>query len=220
MRFGLGPLLLTVILTTEGWPASFDCAKAKSKVEKAICADPDLSKMDEQLGTVYKTALATHPLPSYVKARQIEWLKDLPKGDSPGFVARLQEKYRDRIAHLKNASLVAVYSDAQEKFSYDNGDAVAELWSGVDGKIHLSVWGGFQVDFALSRANDREIHTGCEFEGSVAALKSQGKNTASSAEGDQLSFTLKPASLSFDAGNPGCFGNARLQSDEFRRILK
>lgn len=36
--------------------ASFDCTKASSKMEKTICGDPELSKLDEQLGGAYKTA--------------------------------------------------------------------------------------------------------------------------------------------------------------------
>ena len=34
--------------------ASFDCAKAGTAVEKMICADAELSKLDEEMATVYK----------------------------------------------------------------------------------------------------------------------------------------------------------------------
>ena len=37
--------------------ASFDCAKASSKTEKAICTDPELSKLDEDLASSYKEML-------------------------------------------------------------------------------------------------------------------------------------------------------------------
>lgn len=36
--------------------ASFDCSKARSYSEKLICSDPELSKLDEDLGTVYRAA--------------------------------------------------------------------------------------------------------------------------------------------------------------------
>jgi uncharacterized protein len=39
--------------------ASFDCAKASSFVEKAICSDKQLSSMDDQLARLYKAARAT-----------------------------------------------------------------------------------------------------------------------------------------------------------------
>src|ERR1035441_10939093 len=71
-------LLCLVLVSACGpWAASFDCTKARSKVEKAICADPELSKLDDQLAVVYKSALAAHPLPSYIRARQRAWLNDL-----------------------------------------------------------------------------------------------------------------------------------------------
>ncbi|MCW2238951.1 lysozyme inhibitor LprI family protein [Azospirillum canadense] len=37
--------------------ASFPCAKASTPTEKAICADPGLSKLDEQLSAAYRAAL-------------------------------------------------------------------------------------------------------------------------------------------------------------------
>ncbi len=37
--------------------ASFDCGKAKTRVEKLICANAELSKLDEQLSREYKAAL-------------------------------------------------------------------------------------------------------------------------------------------------------------------
>ena len=37
---------------------TFDCAAAKRAVEKAICSDPDLSRLDRQIDDAYKAALA------------------------------------------------------------------------------------------------------------------------------------------------------------------
>jgi uncharacterized protein len=36
---------------------TFDCASAKLAVEKAICADPQLAKLDRQVDEAYKAAL-------------------------------------------------------------------------------------------------------------------------------------------------------------------
>ena len=43
--------------------ASFDCSKAQSVPERIICADPELSALDEQLGEIYRAA----------KTRADEW---------------------------------------------------------------------------------------------------------------------------------------------------
>lgn len=36
--------------------ASFDCSKAGTPIEKAICSYPELSALDEQLASVYRVA--------------------------------------------------------------------------------------------------------------------------------------------------------------------
>jgi uncharacterized protein len=41
--------------------ASFDCAKAGTPTEKAICKDPAVSKLDEQVAAAFKTAQGLWP---------------------------------------------------------------------------------------------------------------------------------------------------------------
>jgi uncharacterized protein len=45
-------LFLSVLATTAN-AASFDCKLAQAKIEKMICADSGLSKLDEQLSAAY-----------------------------------------------------------------------------------------------------------------------------------------------------------------------
>lgn len=56
-------LLLTFLLSvgvgTAGQTASFDCSKARSETEKAICADKNLSLIDEELFEAYKNYIPT-----------------------------------------------------------------------------------------------------------------------------------------------------------------
>ena len=56
--------------------ASFDCAKASTSFEKAICASPELSKLDETLAQAYATALGglSAGAAASVKADQHDWL--------------------------------------------------------------------------------------------------------------------------------------------------
>jgi uncharacterized protein YecT (DUF1311 family) len=56
--------------------ASFDCAKASTAFENAICNSPDLSKQDEVLAQAYATALGglSTAAASAVKADQHGWL--------------------------------------------------------------------------------------------------------------------------------------------------
>lgn len=46
------------LLALSAQAASFDCNKASTKVEKMICSDPELSKLDDDLGKYYHGALA------------------------------------------------------------------------------------------------------------------------------------------------------------------
>ncbi len=57
--------------------ASFDCAKATTLVEKAICADPQLSDRDDALMAAYQHALVEASDANRIKAEQRSWLKSV-----------------------------------------------------------------------------------------------------------------------------------------------
>ena len=46
-------LLLSVGIGSVGKAASFDCNKATTETEIAICADPELSALDDRLSRLY-----------------------------------------------------------------------------------------------------------------------------------------------------------------------
>lgn len=71
--------------------AGFDCAKATTIVEKAICASPEISALDGQLGDAFRTALKNHPEKAdALKLDQRHWLAERDGtiaeflADSPG----------------------------------------------------------------------------------------------------------------------------------------
>ena len=51
--FSLSFTLFTICFQAHS--ASFDCANAKSQIEKAICADSVLGGLDEKLGKIYSS---------------------------------------------------------------------------------------------------------------------------------------------------------------------
>jgi uncharacterized protein len=78
MRMALH-LLLAVLATSfhaEVKAASFDCEKAKSAMEKMICADAELSKLDEEMADVYKAALLDEERSQSIQQNQKQWLKE------------------------------------------------------------------------------------------------------------------------------------------------
>jgi uncharacterized protein len=75
---GYGLALLGLVLCVPpAMAASFDCSKARTPYAKAICADPDLSKADDELAQAYRAALAglSEPAQSSVKADHEAWAK-------------------------------------------------------------------------------------------------------------------------------------------------
>ena len=55
--------------------ASFDCAKANTKVEGLICGDVELSKLDDKLNMAYKAALQDKQRADSIKQAQKQWMK-------------------------------------------------------------------------------------------------------------------------------------------------
>ena len=68
--------LLLILLAAPATAASFDCAKARTKVEKLICKDPQLSRQDEDLAKAYGEALKVWDgrIAAYVKMNQRGWM--------------------------------------------------------------------------------------------------------------------------------------------------
>ena len=76
---------------------SFDCMKARGRIEKAICEEPSLSMLDRRLQEVYSLALTQTSNPSDVKRAQRRWLdtRDDCKDSSC-----LLERYATRLDEL------------------------------------------------------------------------------------------------------------------------
>jgi len=71
--------------------ASFDCKKAATGLEKAICSDEDLSAFDDQLAKAYSNALKSLSPEGQkeTKEYQKQWLKNL----SPYCEARVKKEF-------------------------------------------------------------------------------------------------------------------------------
>lgn len=78
--------------------ASFNCAKAATVIERAICSSPELSSLDDQLSESYKAALGKAADPEQLKAAQRSWLRDVRGKCETG--PCLTEVYKRRVAAL------------------------------------------------------------------------------------------------------------------------
>lgn len=74
-------LILLLISPTSAFAVSFDCSKASTFVEKAICSDPLLGKFDDALSENYKGMLGADfgGSKNSLKAAQRKWLANRNK---------------------------------------------------------------------------------------------------------------------------------------------
>ena len=87
--------------------AGFDCAKASSQVEKLICADPELSRLDDELAKDFEAIRRETSgidgetgKPSFPFGRDQERWRTTVR-DKCGNSACLAEAYRTRLAEVR-----------------------------------------------------------------------------------------------------------------------
>lgn len=113
--------------------AGFDCAKASTVIEKRICADETLSKLDEALNARYKAKLEVFPDPSLFKLLQKEWLSSVRNYAADN--ATLVRFYQNRIAILEKCCEIHTENDlswVETPLPIDNGGTFPRPFSYSD----------------------------------------------------------------------------------------
>jgi uncharacterized protein len=87
-------------LSSNSYPASFDCAKASIQIEKTICSEKQLSKLDDLLSQVYKKAALSAANKSALKMEQRSWLKNIRNICQTA--GCLENAYKERITALSS----------------------------------------------------------------------------------------------------------------------
>lgn len=93
-------LTALVAFASTAQAVSYDCQKAKSFVEKEICKDPALSDLDDELGSLYQSAIdsSAAPAANALKKQQLQWLK---QRDACQTNACVKKAYQKRIKALE-----------------------------------------------------------------------------------------------------------------------
>jgi len=102
------PSVAIILLSLSITPAlAFDCGKAGTDVEKAICSDPQLKRLDDQLADAYAAVkAASTPAEQKMLARsQKRWIaeREFCSGDETGVAACVRDKTKDRLGLLLGA---------------------------------------------------------------------------------------------------------------------
>lgn len=133
MRIVLWAFLVSLALIPSAQAASFDCTKASSFVEKAICTDKQLSSLDDQLAGLYKAARAANANAATVEADQKAWLSWRNQCADP---ACLKKAYADRIAALSGSSPAPASGSFTGTYKMKNGEALVQE---TNGRIKFSI---------------------------------------------------------------------------------
>lgn len=183
-------VLLSVLFFTQPTiAASFDCTKAKAPIEQTICANAELSELDERLAVTYKQALKTFPVQGFILAWQRDWLAAMRRTNCKVDCSKqLLAKYRMRLAQLTidNNSLIFASSTA---FSTTDSNMVAIISPSGTG-ANMSVWGGFSLYKAVGK-DGNPVYLDCRFNGSMGSMASRSAEE----DGKVVNFRLSEDSL-------------------------
>ena len=211
ITFFLPLVLLSLSLTTQA--ASFDCAKAKTPMEKTICSNANISKLDEDMNSKYQAALKNFPVKGFVRAQQREWLAETRYLDCKKDCTKtLTDAYQKRIAMLSLPEPQLIYSNTLN-FERENGDTVGIIYS-IKDKRFISLWGGFRIHRQASNDAGKPIYTGCSFDGQLMSNNLARDNNSK----DEINLILSDTKLiiSDKSDQIGCEGFASFSNEMFK----
>jgi len=138
---------ISLLMSFGSHAASFDCTKARSKLELLICNNPSLNDADTAMGIAYKNALNTFPVKGFVKSSQIAFLSNYKYCiDEKNLNASLNNclsQTNERTQELKNYTLSKVYFNGTGTFNPE--DSVLQIYP-KNGKQYISMFGSFMPD--------------------------------------------------------------------------
>jgi uncharacterized protein len=125
------PSLVLLVFASCVWistahAASYDCAKAKTKVEKLICTDSQLSKLDVMMDFAWREVLAN--MPNESKDEQRAWLAER-NACTEDFC--IQQSYRKRLEQLDEKIIqdaVLYRQKNPEQISYPDKEKLYGIW--------------------------------------------------------------------------------------------
>lgn len=116
--------------------ASFDCNKATTVTEKAICADPELSALDNHMAKLYAHARGSTSMGDTYETKQLQWLKNRNKCKSDKQC--LLKSYDNILNQLKDFDYEALLLKAITERSHCITKSEDGLNSGVTSKMMAS----------------------------------------------------------------------------------
>jgi uncharacterized protein len=180
MRVAVLTMLPFLGLIPSAEAATFDCNKASTFVEKAICSNPRLTSMDDQLGRLYKDALAASSNSVALKAEQRAWLSSRDQCKDSDCIIKA---YEDRISALGAISSPDKSGDFTGTYKMED--------KGAAGLVLVQQAANGQIKFNLNatyRTNVGEVSGEVPLNGNAASYADKDNDCA-------LSFKFAPGKL-------------------------
>lgn len=161
----LTAIMIAMLFVPAAGAASFDCGKAGTAFERAICTNPELSRLDEVLAQAYATALGglSRPAADVIKATQHEWLgyaervctpdAEPLQGDYSGDqIGCLNATIRSRLKNLEASRMMSEYRFYPIDYfaTMPDPEATADSFPSVADKTFSTVKIDRSDDFAKS----------------------------------------------------------------------
>ena len=214
MRTCTAASILLAFAPIHAHAASFDCMKATSAVERTICANPRLSRLDEELATAFRAMLGTVANPDALRGRQRDWLRER---DACADDACLERLYTRRVAGLRagtqsieatRASALGVY-ERRIDGEPDPHAATLTIAAGSGDRIRITgeaTWVG--------NAETDNVHVG-EVDGSAPL---EGNHARYDVDGCSFAIEFVPDALIVSDDNGACGGmNVTFEGDYERK---
>lgn len=226
------PLLL-ILTQTPIQAAGFNCAKAGTVIEKSICADPELSRLDDRLNAAFKAASAGTPDGSALNYDQHHWLKAVRNRCSD--VDCLVTVYQERIAVLSEWNQAGGAEDITGNYTVDRPNFLfnpeKQKEEAITSTDCLSVkWGrqsGIDFSFELIGANGHSCSMSGHAERQGRIWRYQPDPAATDEAERSCRFELTPRRHTLLLSDPNgtcrqyyCGARAGIDGTEFVRARK
>lgn len=156
----LAPLVaLLLCWTGSAQAASFNCAKAKTKVEKIICTDSYLAALDAMMHFVWREVLAN--MPGESKNEQRAWLAERNTCTEDDCI---QQSYRKRLEQLDEKIIQDAVLYRQKnpgQISYPDEEQLFGIWEGGTAR-GTAKFGGMIISKQHISWTSRKPNPGCK----------------------------------------------------------
>ena len=140
--------LVVVLLSGAGAAdaASFDCARARPKLNRMICADAALSALDSQVSDAYSARIAGVSVAQYahLRERHVAWRRQ--RGWYDRTIDALKDDYQRHLAWL-NHPLLAL----EGRYEHDD-DLAVQVEVDTDAPAHVSLQGSVRTSGLVRHA--------------------------------------------------------------------